>query len=114
MSQGGFDTHQNQPRRHGAVLGKVAEALASFDEGLQRIPRRPQVTVLVTSEFGRRLRENGSRGTDHGSASLALLMGDHVPHPFLGNYPSLSRLDERGDLIPSMAPPTLYRKALDL
>ena len=70
------------------------------------------MTLLAVSEFGRRLRENGSRGTDHGSASVALLFGDQVPHPFLGTYPSLSALDERGDLIPGISPPELYRQVL--
>lgn len=53
-----------------------------------------------------------TQGTDHGSASVSLLLGDHVPHPFLGAYPSLSQLDARGDLIPGLSPPDLYRQAL--
>ena len=75
---------------------------------------RPAVTLLAVSEFGRRLRENGSRGTDHGSASVALLLGDQLPQPFLGSYPSLSSLDTRGDLIPGLTPPELYRQVLQL
>ena len=114
MSQSGFDTHQNQLVRHARGLSSLAAALAAFDAGLRRIRSRPQVTLLVTSEFGRRLRENGSGGTDHGSASIAMLMGDHVPHPFVGHLPSLAQLDERGDLIPSISPPTLYQQALRL
>jgi uncharacterized protein (DUF1501 family) len=51
--------------------------------------------------------------TDHGSASIALLLGDHLPHPFLGTYPSLTQLDSRGDLIASLSPPELYRRVLE-
>ncbi len=60
------------------------------------------------------MRENQSRGTDQGSASIALLLGDLVPQPFLGAYPSLARLDGRADLVPSLSPPDLYRQALAL
>jgi len=114
MSLGGFDTHSGQLNRQAKVLGRLAEALAAFDAGLQRLSNRPQVTLLTTSEFGRRLRENDSSGTDHGSASISLVLGDNVPHPFLGTYPSLSQLDSRGDLIPGLTPPELYRQVLQL
>lgn len=113
-SNGSFDTHQDQLGRHASQLRMVGEALAAFDRGLQRLPDRPQVTLLTTSEFGRRLKENASGGTDHGSASVSLLLGDQVPHPFLGTYPSLAQLDARGDLIASLAPPDLYARALAL
>jgi uncharacterized protein (DUF1501 family) len=112
LAQGGYDTHANQANRHGRVLAELAEALAAFAAGLERLPNRPQVTLLTVSEFGRRLRENGSRGTDHGAASMALLFGDQVPHPFLGAYHSLSSLDDRGGLIPGLSPPDLYRQVL--
>jgi uncharacterized protein (DUF1501 family) len=114
LAQGGYDTHANQAARHGRVLSELATALAAFAAGLERLPNRPSVTLLAVSEFGRRLRENGSRGTDHGSASVALLLGDQLPKPFLGTYPSLSSLDVRGDLIPGLTPPDLYRQVLQL
>ncbi|MCP9885573.1 DUF1501 domain-containing protein [Synechococcus sp. ATX 2A4] len=114
MALGGFDTHGNQLAGHAQQLRQLAEALATFDAALQRMPNRPPVTLLSTSEFGRRLQENNSGGTDHGSASVALLLGDQVPHPFIGRYPSLARLDDRGDLIPAMEPLELYRRALAL
>ncbi|MEO1003951.1 MAG: DUF1501 domain-containing protein [Cyanobacteria bacterium J06638_7] len=112
LAQGGYDTHAAQERSHGRVLAELAAALAAFDAGLRRLQRRPQVTLLAVSEFGRRLQENGSGGTDHGAASIALLLGDQVPHPFLGRYPSLAALDERGDLIAGLDPPALYQSAL--
>ncbi len=112
LSQSGYDTHARQANRHGRVLGQLSAALAAFTAGLERLPNRPQVSLLTVSEFGRRLRENGSGGTDHGSASIALLLGDQVPHPFLGTYPSLSTLDDRRDLIASLSPPDLYAQVL--
>jgi uncharacterized protein (DUF1501 family) len=114
MAQGGYDTHAGQDQHHRALLAGLASALVSFERGLEMLPRRPRVTLLTTSEFGRRLRENDSRGTDHGSASVAVLMGDGVPHPFLGDYPDLSQLDDRGDLRPGLTPPRLYERFLSM
>ena len=114
LAQGGYDTHSGQANRHGRVLAELAEALAAFAAGLERLPNRPRITLLAVSEFGRRLRENGSRGTDHGAASIALLLGDQLPAPFLGTYPSLTTLDDRGDLIAGLSPPDLYRQVLQL
>jgi uncharacterized protein (DUF1501 family) len=114
MAQSGYDTHAAQLKRHARVFKELADALAAFDRGLQSLKRRPQVTLLATSEFGRRLRQNESGGTDHGSSSIALLLGDHVPHPFLGSYSDLSQRDERGDPLSSMAPAQLYEHVLAL
>ena len=114
LAHAGYDTHANQGPRHANALGELAEALAAFEAGLAQIPRRPRVTLLAVSEFGRRLHQNASRGTDHGSASIALLLGDHLPAPLLGTYPSLANLDGRGDLIASISPPELYRQVLSL
>lgn len=114
LAQGGYDTHANQAARHGRVLSELAAALAAFAAGLERLPNRPAVTLLAVSEFGRRLHENGSRGTDHGSASVALLFGEQLPNRLIGGYPSLSALDDRGDLIPSLSPPELYRRVLQV
>jgi uncharacterized protein (DUF1501 family) len=112
LAQGGYDTHADQAAGHGRVLSELAAALAAFAAGLERLPKRPPVTLLAVSEFGRRLHENGSRGTDHGSASVALLFGEQLPNRLIGRYPSLSELDERGDLIASLSPPQLYRQVL--
>ena len=114
LAQGGYDTHANQAARHGRGLSELAAALAAFAAGLERLPNRPTVTLLAVSEFGRRLHENGSRGTDHGSASVALLFGEQLPSRLIGRYPSLSDLDERGDLIASLSPPELYRRVLQV
>jgi hypothetical protein len=112
LSQAGYDTHAYQASRHARLLAELASAMAALAAGLERLPDRPQVSLLTVSEFGRRLRQNGSGGTDHGAASIALLFGDQVHHPFLGSYPSLSNLDDRGDLTPALMPPQLYRQVL--
>jgi len=116
LAHGGFDTHANQAPRHDRQLSQLAEALLWLDAGLAQLRPRPPVLLLAVSEFGRRLQENGSRGTDHGSASVAFLYGDPVgrqlPHPWLGRYPSLEQLDGRGDLIPGLSPDALYLQVL--
>ena len=101
-----------QVARHGRVLSELTVALAALAAGLERLPQRPAVTLLAVSEFGLRLRENGSGGTDHGSASVALVFGEQLPERLIGQYPSLSDLDDRSDLIASLAPPELYRQVL--
>ena len=112
LAQGGYDTHAQQVGRHGRVLAELGAALAAFAAGLERLPQRPAVRLLAVSEFGRRLQENGSRGTDHGSASVALLLGDGLRESLIGSYPSLRELDGRGDLIAGISPPDLYRQVV--
>ncbi len=97
LSLGGFDTHANQPRQHANLLGNLADGLAAFYADLAQQGRASDVTVLTFSEFGRRVKENGSAGTDHGAASVMLALGGGVKGGVVGDYPSLSDLDD-GDL----------------
>ena len=113
IEHSGYDTHTNQLYRQEKLLGQLAQELSLFNQGLNSFAKRPLVTVLITSEFGRRLAQNGSGGTDHGSASISLLMGDQMPNLFIGNYPSLQNTDSRGDLISNISPPELYQIALN-
>jgi uncharacterized protein (DUF1501 family) len=102
LAHGGYDTHPNQAPRQVFLLGQLAEALAGFERGLASLgSHRPEVELITISEFGRRLQVNGSGGTDHGSASLLLRLGDRVGDRLQGTYPSLSRTDARADLITS-------------
>ncbi|SBO44332.1 Twin-arginine translocation pathway signal sequence domain protein [Cyanobium sp. NIES-981] len=112
LEHSGFDTHSQQIPRHNQLLIELADALVCFDAGLRRMNHRPKVALLAISEFGRRLNQNASGGTDHGSASVALLMGDHLPGRIVGRYPSLGDLDARGDLIPHVKPTDLYESAM--
>lgn len=96
VETGGYDTHSNQRARHDALMRTLDGALAAFLEDLEK-KERDDVLVLVFSEFGRRVAENASRGTDHGKASVLLAAGPAVKGGLYGQAPSLANLDE-GDL----------------
>jgi uncharacterized protein (DUF1501 family) len=70
------------------------------------------VELLTVSEFGRRLRINGSGGTDHGNASVLLRLGDQVGSKLQGSYPSLAKQDDRGDMLPTWSPPEVMAQLL--
>jgi uncharacterized protein (DUF1501 family) len=94
LAQVGYDTHANQAGRQAVLLKQLAEALVALDAGLRRMPMRPQVRLITVSEFGRRLQENSTRGTDHGSASLAFVYGEAGQISLDGRYPSLEGVDQ--------------------
>ena len=109
MELGGFDTHQNQIVRQNKLLKELSENIFVLKRGTEKMNKNIELNIVVTSEFGRRLKENGSKGTDHGSASVAFLIGDIFKEKFVGKYPDLNNLDTRGDLIPNLYPNYLYR-----
>ena len=96
-SQDGFDTHGAQLGIHQALLGGLAKAVAGFLDRLKTSKLDERVVVLIFSEFGRRLKENASRGTDHGAAAPVLVTGPSVKGGLLGPHPNLAELDETGD-----------------
>ena len=100
MELGGFDTHQNQITRQNKLLKELSENIYFLKNGAEKLNKNIELNIVVTSEFGRRLKENGSKGTDHGNASIAFLVGDAFNEQFIGEYPDLKNLDNRGDLIP--------------
>lgn len=108
MEIGGFDTHQNQIIRQNRLLKELSENILALKRGAEKLNQDVELNIVVTSEFGRRLKENGSKGTDHGSASIAFLIGDIFKENFIGKYPDLNDLDTRGDLIPNLHPNDLY------
>lgn len=95
----GFDTHRNQANAHAALLGQVAEGLIALRAALGEVDLWRDTLVLTYSEFGRRPRENGSDGTDHGTANVMFAFGPRVAGGFVGEAPSLGRLDEDGNLL---------------
>lgn len=94
---GGFDTHANQVYGHERALAEVADSIAIFMKDLTAKGLADKVTVMCFSEFGRRVNENNSNGTDHGTAGPMFLAGGKVKGGLHGVYPSLSDLDH-GDL----------------
>lgn len=97
-SLGGFDTHANQAGAHERQLAAFDAAMGAFTRDLRQQGNLERVLVLTFSEFGRRVAENGSGGTDHGAAAPLFLFGGALKGGVLGKYPSLTKLD-RGDLI---------------
>ena len=96
-SQPGFDTHAGQLPTHARLLGELSGALEAFLDDLADAGLADRVLVLCFSEFGRRLAENGSAGTDHGTSGPVLLAGGAVEAGIVGPYPSLEK-PEDGDL----------------
>ncbi|MEM7262325.1 MAG: DUF1501 domain-containing protein, partial [Planctomycetota bacterium] len=97
VTQGGYDTHALQKDQHANLVGDLSAAVTAFYRHLQKLGRDKNVTVMVFSEFGRRVEENGSRGTDHGAAGPLFVVSGRARSGFHGDYPNLDRL-ERGDL----------------
>jgi uncharacterized protein (DUF1501 family) len=91
---GGFDTHAEQLNQHSGLLRELGRSLQAFLTDLDRSHDGDRVTVLVFSEFGRRLRENASAGTDHGTAAPVFLLGRGVKGGLHGPYPDLAHLQD--------------------
>jgi len=97
-SLGGFDTHANQLNSHANLMRQVGDSLNAFQKDISAQGNGGKVMTMMFSEFGRRVAQNGSAGTDHGTAASMFLIGDMVKPGLLGRHPSLSKLDE-GDLV---------------
>lgn len=95
---GGFDTHANQAAAHARLLGQLSRAMNAFQTDLKRKQLDDQVLTLTFSEFGRRPIENGSKGTDHGTAAPLFVMGSQLQTNLLGTAPSLDSLQPNQDL----------------
>ena len=89
-----FDTHVQQPDLHSRLLMYTADAVRGFIDDLERIGRGGDVAVMIFTEFGRRVEENGSLGTDHGTATPMFVIGKGVKGGFYGRHPSLTDLDD--------------------
>ncbi|MBV9893564.1 MAG: DUF1501 domain-containing protein [Chloroflexi bacterium] len=98
VAMGGYDTHANQKPTQDKNLGQLGDALDAFMQDLANIGQQDNVVIMTFSEFGRRVKQNGSSGTDHGTAEPMFVMGNKVQGGLYGSYPSLSDLDNNGDL----------------
>ena len=93
LSLNGFDTHSGQLAVHARLLKDLAEGLTALRLSLVELGRWDSTLVMTYAEFGRRPRENGSNGTDHGTASAQFLMGGRVKGGLYGQPPALARLE---------------------
>jgi uncharacterized protein (DUF1501 family) len=93
----GFDTHANQLGTHAALLTELSDSIAAFHDDLAASGQADRVVVLTFSEFGRRVAENASLGTDHGAAAPVFLVGPVAKPGLVGAHPSFDDLDD-GDL----------------
>lgn len=99
VQQRSYDTHAGQLNRHAQLHEELDAALIAFTSDLRAKGNDANVVVLCFSEFGRRVQENGSLGTDHGTAGPMFVLGSNVKGGLYGKHPSLTDLDERGDLV---------------
>ncbi len=112
VQQGGYDTHAAQPEDHPKLLGDLASSLEAFRADLEVQGRTNDVLVVAFSEFGRRVNENASAGTDHGKASVMFALGNGVKGGIYGAAPDLEKLDD-GDLRFTTDFRRVYGEAMD-
>ncbi len=98
VSVNGFDTHASQARTHERLLSQFANAVRAFYADLEEQGKADKVMLMVFSEFGRRVHENGSMGTDHGAAAPMFLVGKRLKGGLYGDPPDLRHLDSNNDL----------------
>ncbi len=114
VTMGSFDTHSNQLGTHADLLGELARGLAAFQQRIDEAGQSDRVLVITTSEFGRRVAENGSGGTDHGKAGVLFVLGGGVRTDGAAVFGSIDPLDlVDGDLRPVVDPRSAYASAID-
>src|ERR1043166_4113561 len=111
-SQGGYDTHTNQVNTHDRLMGELNDALTAFAKDLQAQGNFDRVLLITFSEFGRRVSQNGSNGTDHGAAAPRFVMGGKAKAGVFGKYPSLTQLNQ-GDLMFNVDFRSVYATVLE-
>src|SRR5581483_4209300 len=99
VATGGFDTHSGEKNAHDRLMTDLSDSITAFYNDLNAHGLSQNVVMMTWSEFGRRVKENGSSGTDHGTAAPLFVVGDAVNGGLVGDQPSLSKLDGNGDLV---------------
>jgi len=113
ISMGGFDTHGNQPLAHERLMTNLSVAIDNFYDDVAFTQQDDKVLSMTFSEFGRRIFENGSNGTDHGKAAPTLFFGAGLNgSAFVGEHPTLDDPDGRGNLEYTMDFRDLYATVL--
>ena len=97
VSYSGFDTHANQVDDHASLLGQLSQSVAAFYDDLPDGQQKDDVLIVTFSEFGRRIEENGSQGTDHGSSAPLFVIGKQVNGGIYGDAPDLANPDPDGN-----------------
>jgi uncharacterized protein (DUF1501 family) len=112
VTLGGFDTHYTELNRHDDLMGYLDSAVAAFYQDLAAHNMADKVLIATWSEFGRRPKENASGGTDHGAAAPLMLIGDPVKGGLYGQEPSLTNLDQTGNMKYSVDFRSVYQEIL--
>lgn len=112
LTLNGFDTHVNQPSIHANLLRQLGDGLAALKSALVELGRWDRTLVMTYAEFGRRPQENGSNGTDHGTANAHFITGGQVRGGLYGQAPQLDRL-QNGNLVHAVDFRSLYATALE-
>lgn len=110
---GGFDTHGFERQTQDGLLATLSDALSRFQADLNAHGKADNVLLATWTEFGRRVKENGSQGTDHGDGGTMLVMGAGVNGGIYGNVPDLKRLDDNGSLRWTMDFRSVYATLLE-
>ncbi|MGQ9902716.1 MAG: DUF1501 domain-containing protein [Fimbriimonadales bacterium] len=113
VSVNGFDTHAGQATTHERLLSQFAGAVRAFYTELQALGKAEKTLLMVFSEFGRRVQENGSFGTDHGAAAPMFLLSGRVRGGLHGDPPDLHNLDSNNDLRMQLDFRRVYATVLD-
>lgn len=113
ISQGGYDTHDEQPTDHAELLKALSDSLVAWQADLDSRGLSERVMTLVWSEFGRRGEDNEGNGTDHGAGGLCLMIGNHANGGIVSEFPGLGRLDEDGNLLVTTEFRNLYASILE-
>jgi len=111
VGMGGFDTHDNLLSQHNSLMAKLDDALFAFYQEMKKAGLLPQVTLVVFSEFGRRVKDNGN-GTDHGTAAPMFIIGGNTSGKIIGKNPNLSQLTQ-GDLQHEIDFRSVYARILE-
>ena len=109
-----FDTHANQFNRQDRLLSTFSSAMEVFVKDLKQNNTFKDTLILVFSEFGRRVQQNGAGGTDHGAANNVYIIGENLKKKgFYNDAPDLLRLDKNGDIIHTVDFRSIYASILD-
>ena len=114
VSMGGFDTHVRQEKKQNKLLQTYSEAMDVFVKDLEQKDTFKDTLILTFSEFGRRVKQNGASGTDHGAANNVFIIGKNLKKQgFYNEAPNLINLDKNGDIKYTVDFRSIYATILD-